>query len=692
MLVRPSSSAVPAKTSKKCRMPPRSHIEKQTSRLRPVSCHFCRSRKLRCSRQLPCSNCISRGIDCGLYSAPASSDSPHNNDSHGTADILTRLQRLEDIVLRTNSQSIRAQDAKTDRRRSRPQLARKDKQAAADAIWLEAECASQVSCRSVRTDTTTFRSCPIWSIASVMTIESSSPGYSRSFSIPLYQESVVLLEKYFRDITYIHHLILSGPLRTMVDNIYNDIEQHAPVSPCQVALLLSILSSAMYTWTRTDSADAPFATPEKVNATSSLWVKGTLDLLDHCRRISLQSIEAIQAMIIISFVIANLEGISARFRDLLSTAITVARELSLHKVDHQPEIDGREDTPADSVDSEMKRRVWWYLVATDWMASQFPGPHRGTYSINPLHMVVSKPRNVDDENLMAGSPIIDRPMEQPTEISYSLQRIKLAEICREVVDSSSMTTFNDGDMESRRLLEVDKRIVTFIKQLPQFFRLDGDALDGLIAKYPNIAPGIMIQRYIINSLVHSQRCRLHLPYLARGLVDPTYAPSREACLEAARCVIQAERMLASEDIPFVLTRLKFSGILQCVGIAITALFLDMCLSQEPVPRQARRAEVVDACSILKDATKDSPVAIRLLESFQRVVRKHDMSVSEVISESLCADNSSSSLTDIIANEQDNIPALPHLDEIWQITQTDANIQTFDWEALFLELDGPMLSS
>ncbi|GAT29128.1 hypothetical protein RIB2604_02801010 [Aspergillus luchuensis] len=597
-------------------------------------------------------------------------------ECHGTADILTRLQRLEDIVLRTNSQSIRAQDAKTDRRRSPPQLARKDKQAAADAIWLEADSGHLV----------------------------------RSFSFPLYQESVVLLEKYLRDITYIHHVVLSGPLRTMVDNIYNDIEHQAPVSPGQVALLLSILSSAMYTWTRTDSANAPFADPSKVNATSSLWVKGTLDLLDHCRRISLQSIEAIQAMIIISFVIANLEGISARFRDLLSTAITAARELSLHKVDHQPEIDGREETLADSVDSEMKRRVWWYLVATDWyvssptvalaeavtewhrMASQFPGPHKGTYSINPLHMVVKKPRNVDDENLMAGSPIIDRPREQPTEIAYSLQRIKLAEICREVIDSSSMTTFNDGDMEPGRLLGVDKRIVTFIVQLPQFFRLDGDALDGLIAKYPNIAPGIMIQRYIINSLVHSQRCRLHLPYLARGLVDPTYAPSREACLEAARRVIQAERMLASEDIPFVLTRLKFSGILQCVGIAITALFLDMCLSQEPGPRQARRAEVVDACSILRDATKDSPVAIRLLESFQRVVRKHDMSVSEVISESLCADSSSSSLTEIIADERDSIPALPHLEEVWQISQTDANIQAFDWDALFLELDCPMLSS
>lgn len=137
---------------KKGAMSPRSQIQKPTSRLRPVSCHFCRSRKLRCSRQLPCSNCISRGIDCGLYSPLASIDKPQNSNSHETADILTRLKRLEEIVLPTDRQSSRAQDPKPDRRRSRPQLERKDKQAAADAIWLEAECASQVSCVCVLSD------------------------------------------------------------------------------------------------------------------------------------------------------------------------------------------------------------------------------------------------------------------------------------------------------------------------------------------------------------------------------------------------------------------------------------------------------------------------------------------------------------------------------------------------------------
>jgi hypothetical protein len=72
-----------------------------SSRSRPVSCTFCRSRKLRCSRNFPCTNCISRGLDCpqddSLPSAQAScsTDIPPSVDEN----VLARLRLLEDIVL-----------------------------------------------------------------------------------------------------------------------------------------------------------------------------------------------------------------------------------------------------------------------------------------------------------------------------------------------------------------------------------------------------------------------------------------------------------------------------------------------------------------------------------------------------------------------------------------------------------------
>jgi hypothetical protein len=75
-------------------------------RQRPISCHLCRVRKLRCSRQFPCSNCTSRGVVCqheGISVTPAAAGgqpqlkSPTLKDT-STTELLARLERLESLV------------------------------------------------------------------------------------------------------------------------------------------------------------------------------------------------------------------------------------------------------------------------------------------------------------------------------------------------------------------------------------------------------------------------------------------------------------------------------------------------------------------------------------------------------------------------------------------------------------------
>jgi hypothetical protein len=85
-------------------------------RQRPVSCHFCRVRKLRCSREFPCSNCTSRGVQCQSQdpprvTAPASRPiakrggppaAPASASTDREADILSRLERLESLLAERN--------------------------------------------------------------------------------------------------------------------------------------------------------------------------------------------------------------------------------------------------------------------------------------------------------------------------------------------------------------------------------------------------------------------------------------------------------------------------------------------------------------------------------------------------------------------------------------------------------------
>jgi hypothetical protein len=89
---------------------------------RPVSCRFCRSRKLRCSRESPCTNCVSRAIVCELpvpaenYSSssaairsatqtviPTPNPNPKSNGappniSISQPELLERIRKLEALV------------------------------------------------------------------------------------------------------------------------------------------------------------------------------------------------------------------------------------------------------------------------------------------------------------------------------------------------------------------------------------------------------------------------------------------------------------------------------------------------------------------------------------------------------------------------------------------------------------------
>lgn len=122
-----------------------------SSRSRPVSCLFCRSRKLRCSRQLPCANCSSRGLSCQLESssvlstssADESSDQPPRNFQQ---DVLARLHRLEEIVMTQREPTRSPSDQSGSRPGPPPSRRKRDistpfmgKSSIVDVEWLESQ-------------------------------------------------------------------------------------------------------------------------------------------------------------------------------------------------------------------------------------------------------------------------------------------------------------------------------------------------------------------------------------------------------------------------------------------------------------------------------------------------------------------------------------------------------------------------
>ena len=184
---------------------------------------------------------------------------------------------------------------------------------------------------------------------------------SRCVWLPQYSEAKILLEKFIQDIEYIHHVVHCPSLLSVLNDVYVSLSQQGQVKPGPIILLLSIFASCTHSWVRGDSGRGLFSTPGEANSQSQLWLTVAHDILDIATRTALVSIEGIQGIMISSFVLANMEGISRRCRSLFSTALVLARELGLHCIDRPSNA-----CLANSAQAEIGRRIWWYLAASDW--------------------------------------------------------------------------------------------------------------------------------------------------------------------------------------------------------------------------------------------------------------------------------------------------------------------------------------
>lgn len=337
--------------------------------------------------------------------------------------------------------------------------------------------------------------------------------------------------------------------------------------------------------------------------------------------------------------------------------------------------------------------------------SQVAGLQKGTYMINPRQMATNKPDNINDEDFFDGMTNISLPLDQPTSASYCLQRVRLGEICREISDSISFLEIGAENPDYQRIKKIDKVICEFTQALPSFFSLDHELYQPPDTD-PHKSPGIAIQRYMILSLVHTQRVRLHLPYLSQASSKRVYSYSKSACLEAARMVIRTEAQLASEKFLFVLTRLKFFGVFHCVCLAIIVLLMDLCLNKgaRAEDDRERRSEIFKAFGILEEARGQSPFAEKLLGSFYLILRRNKIPLPNAESRPATRSKNisrpshpepaqySTLPADVDMESTSMEPTMPSFDELWQTFDATVDPSTiFDWDNLLSELDYPFLS-
>ncbi|KAG7404399.1 putative transcription factor lepB [Fusarium oxysporum f. sp. rapae] len=585
---------------------------------RAVSCQFCRQRKLRCNRQCPCSNCLSRGIACPSLRT-TTNDHPQIADSSNNA-ILGRLDKIEAHLASLASSSaargpsigevpvvVLKADLNTESHRQLPPALQN---LTADAFSINRSLFKNNGATPIHN--VLVRKCP----TAMQSLDAQSKDHLTRVWFPTDEEAQVLVNRYIVELNYMSYIVHGPSLRKLVTEAYDCGLQ---ISAGPVVLLLAIFAFASRTWTHDDADLAGlFSCHAQAQGQAESWTSTAFDILEQCRRNSEVSLELVQGLSILNTAIFYFDGLTPQGSVTLAQTIAMCRQLGLHRIDHPSDkASSQDNADLHGVRAEVGRRAWWRLVTLDWMLAASPGLEGGTYSINPLHMAVRKPLNIEDEDLTHTSHLSSPPPGEPTCMFFFLERIRLAEKMRMVIDKNPLTAIESYE----QVLELDSAIASILQDTSRSLLLK----DGSVPSHPRSYDlgNITVQCHLLRSLLNGQRCRLHLPYLIRSAAEASYGHSRRIAVDSARCIIDAEVRLQAcnhraSSKPFMLGSVLFSYF-----SAVAALALNLCLATQPEIK-VKQQEFAQAWQVLEKARGKVSMIEEGMQILEVTMRRHDV--------------------------------------------------------------------
>ena len=316
-------------------------------------------------------------------------------------------------------------------------------------------------------------------------------------------------------------------------------------------------------------------------------------------------------------------------------------------------------------------------------------------------MGVNLPKNCADEDLVLGDnqPTIG---SHPTSMTFFLERLRLAHLCREMTDVVPLETSKLMQMPYEHIVALDEKLQGFISGLPFFYKLDAESRQRS-RPIETMFPKIPISRYCITTEAHSRRCKLHQKFLLRQSIDSRYAYSRRACLDSARTVLQVYEDLREHD--SLDTAPELMGIaVHFTHLALVVMVMDLCFNKDETGEADIKSEVKAALQMFEESQNASPLLGRFLSSLSEVLQKHKVHLTEtstmtpndvagsanqvMLGSANPADGSQMQATELGMDMQDlDVAFDTSLEDFWQsVMHGDPNLDSFTWDNLFSTLD------
>ncbi|KAH6986511.1 hypothetical protein BKA56DRAFT_479753 [Ilyonectria sp. MPI-CAGE-AT-0026] len=591
------------------------------------ACLSCRQRKLKCDRQQPCANCIGRSLDCKqqlLQSTSRGVKRPFDESDPSTiASILSRLDQIEAYINPTKriASGNPIGNELNAIRNGVTNLASKADILLPDKTTQSISSDVGVQLVQVMANDNILRHALMHNLSISISADSQTRQCTDSghIQLPPKCEVLRLFRVYFDFVGQFQHIIYEPHSYDRIEEVYHQVAHvSTTTAPRGLALILGVIAIATILEPLQGSIDTVLPILKERLKICAVYIRSSMDCLEQHRRRMDHTLENVQAMLVLQFLINHIEAFSPRYRTLLTEAIAVSHRLGLHRIDSTTPKGRLSQDETDPVTQEMKRRAWWYLSATDWMVSMAEGSSDAVYLIQPKMTTTNIPRHINDDDL-SNPNINDRPMSEPTTMSYVLHRLKITEVARCISD---VIPHDPNEATCEMILSLDSKIESVIQGLPAFFRVEiADSEETrLIDQKHSYIP---IQRLLINLMINLVRCKLHFPYLSGNPSKALHVFSRDASLKAARNLLSAHRDMITLDISHSADFMKIQGTVFHMFMGALILATDLCCNQPyGEDRERQSSELMVVLKQLEGIKQHSQIASKFLDVLTQMLVKY----------------------------------------------------------------------
>ncbi|PLB45462.1 hypothetical protein P170DRAFT_512152 [Aspergillus steynii IBT 23096] len=576
--------------------------EKKRTRVQ-LSCTACRSRKLKCCRTHPCTNCKRRGE---AHSCTFIGRGPRGRASNGHANptqVQDRLQHLENLILsltqkKTLEQNQGGSEALGDRENGSPQddnQAMLDTPVSHDSVETKNSSIDASSKLLVKDTGTSYIDGAHWSaiLEEINGVKEyleesddvsdeedeeedssdvATPTLLFGLSKPASKEDLLadipprpvtdrLISQFFNSsepFIVIFHIFT-------FQSEYNKFwEYPEKTSLPWLGLIYGILTMSVSIHQRLqEPLPSPLKDPANALAT---FRKRTAQCLaqSNYTKPGRYKVEALFLCTMGEFYRTNDAQVGVSF--MLGLTIRLAMRMGYHRdPQHFPGIS--------PFDGEIRRRVWGIMSQLDCLISFQVGVPR---TIQDWQHDVELPRNLSDEDIYPDMEQLppSKPDNELTATSYARAKSRIMSVFGKISDlaySREPVTYEKTLGIDRRLEEAHNMVTPTFKMRP---------LDQSIADPAEL----ILRRYTLQLLYLKARCVLHRRYLGEVHSDLRYAYSRWVCMSASKEILRHQADLYHETQPggILYRERQFPNSLQYADYLLAAMIICLELSSNPI--------------------------------------------------------------------------------------------------------------